>query len=717
MKTSIDRRQFLTRTGLTLAVAATPSGLGVFAMGKADTETDLFRPTAWYTIAADNEVTIFVCKSEMGQGIHTALSMIVADELEADWDQVRIEQAPVTEEYVDPVQGSQMTFGSTSIRNLYQPLREAAAAGREMLIQAAAQTWGVGADQCRASKGRVCHRRNGTSLSYGELSGTASELALPENPGLKSRSEFKIMGTSVPRRDIPAKVSGSARFGIDTHAPGMLYGAVARPPAYGARIVSYDKSAAEAVPGVDWVGEIDRGIAVCADTPENCWKAQEALNPKWDQGIQPDLSTRSLDALFKESLDQPGASARDDAGVPAALAGAHTRVQVEYSLPYLAHAPMEPMNCTAHVRSDGCDVWAPTQGQTQALRKTAQITGLDPATITVHTPYLGGGFGRRVKTDFLEEAVELSKATTRPVKVIWTREEDIQHCAFRPGNSHRITGALDEQGRLIAWAHKVACPSILATVMPQAPRVDSQAVRGLVDLQYDVPNVSVEYVPVEPPIPVHFWRSVGDSHNGFTVENFMDEMAHAAGADSLEFRLRHLQGNPRGYRTLEVVAEKAGWGKPSPQGYARGVATFPSHGSFISQIAEVSVDEKTGVIRVHRVVCAVDCGPVIHPDNMKAQIEGALTMGLSAAMKERVEFARGGVQSGNFGDYQLLRMSEAPEVEVHIIDSDAPIGGMGETSLPPIAPAVAGAVFAGTGARIRRLPMTPQVVLEALANS
>ena len=717
MKSTIDRREFLARTGLSLAVVATPSGMQVFAMGKADTDAGLFRPTAWYTISTDNQVTVLVSKSEMGQGIHTALSMIVADELDADWDQVHIQQAPVTEEYVDPVQGSQMTFGSTSIRNLYQPLREAAAAGREMLVQAAAQTWGITASECRASQGRVYHRQKGDSLSYGELSQTASQLALPENPRLKTPSEFTLMGTSVPRRDIPAKVSGKAHFGIDTHAPEMLYGAVARPPAFGARIVSYDRSAAEAVPGVAWVGEIDRGIAVCAETPEHCWKAQAALNPKWDQGIQPGLSSQSIDALFKESLDKPGASARDDAGVRAALAGAHKRVQVEYFLPYLAHAPMEPMNCTAHVRSDGCDVWVPTQGQTQALNKTAQITGLDPATITVHTPYLGGGFGRRVKTDFLEEAVELSRATKKPVKVIWTREEDIQYDAYRPGNSHRITGALDAQGRLTAWVHKVACPSILATIMPRAPRVDSQAVRGIVDLQYDVPNVSVQYVRVETPIPVHFWRSVGDSHNGFSVENFMDEMAHAAGADPVEFRLRHLKGNPRGYRTLEVVAEKAGWGKPSPAGYARGVATFPSHGSFISQIAEVSVDEKTGAVQVHRVVCAVDCGPVIHPDNLVAQIEGALTMGLSAAMKEQVEFARGGVQSGNFGDYQLLRMSEAPEVEVHIIKSDAPIGGMGETSLPPMAPAVAGAIFAGTGARIRRLPMTPETVLEALAQS
>jgi isoquinoline 1-oxidoreductase beta subunit len=374
---------------------------------------------------------------------------------------------------------------------------------------------------------------------------------------------------------------------------------------------------------------------------------------------------------------------------------------------------MEPMNCAAHVRADGCDVWVGTQGQTQALKKTAQITGLDSEQIQIHTTYLGGGFGRRVKTDFLEEAVELSKASGKPVKVIWKREEDIQYDAYRPGNSHRITGALNEQGRLIAWSHKVAAPSIIATLAPQAPPVDGPAVTGITGLQYEIPNVSVEYVRVKTPIPVHFWRSVGDSHNGFSVESFMDEMAHAAGKDPLEFRMQHLKHNPRAYRTLDLVAEKAGWGKPLPADRAQGIASYPSHGSYISQIAEVSVNDKTGQIRVHRVICAVDCGPIINRDNLVAQVEGALTMGLSAALKEKVEFSGGGVQSANFDDYQLLRMSEAPDVEVHILESDGPIGGMGETGLPPVAPVVANAVFAATGTRIRRLPMTPATFLEA----
>jgi len=458
-----------------------------------------------------------------------------------------------------------MTYGSTSIRHLYEPLRKAAAAGREMLVQAAAQEWNVPSSECEASHSQVHHRSSGRTLSYGELCVAASKLPIPEEPRLKTNSEFKIMGTSVPRLDIPAKVSGQAQFGIDTFAPEMLYGAVARPPAYGAQVGSYDQQAAYAIPGVRWVGEIDRGIGVCADTPDVSWKAREALQVQWDnKGVQSDLSTETVERLLIQSLDLPGASARHDGDVPTALAQAHKLVQVEYLLPYLSHAPMEPMNCAAHVRADGCDVWVGTQGQTQALKKTAQITGLDSEQIQIHTTYLGGGFGRRVKTDFLEEAVELSKASGKPVKVIWKREEDIQYDAYRPGNSHRITGALNEQGRLIAWSHKVAAPSIIATLAPQAPPVDGPAVTGITELQYAIPNVSVEYVRVKTPIPVHFWRSVGDSHNGFSVESFMDEMAHAAGKDPLEFRMQHLKHNPRAYRTLEVVAEKAGWGKPLP---------------------------------------------------------------------------------------------------------------------------------------------------------
>jgi isoquinoline 1-oxidoreductase beta subunit len=729
MKKGISRRKFLAGAGLTLAVVATPVGFRFFAGRKTDTLSEVFRPSVWVKITPDDRVTVLMGKSEMGQGIHTALPMIVADELDADWKHVHIERAPVREEYDDPeAQQGHVTYGSTSVRHLYGPLRKAGAAGREMLLEAAAQEWGVPVSECETSQSQVLHKRSGRAFSYGELSEAAAQLPVPENPRLKDKSEFKLMGTAVPRLDIPAKVNGQAQFGIDVFVPDMLYGVVARSPAYGGRLLSYDESAAMNVDGVRYVGEIERGIGVCADTLDAAWKGKEALNAKWDPGVRPDLSDELLESIFKESLDKEGASAHSDGDVEDALSQAHKRVQAEYFLPYLSHATMEPMTCTAHVQSDRCDVWLGTQGQTNTLQKTAQITGLDPEQIYIHTTYLGGGFGRRGWTEFVEEAVELSKATERPVKVIWKREEDIQCDSYRPGNSSRIVGGLDEQGRLIAWSHKIAAPSIIAELFRKIGgdsllfrvigffrSVDTPAVEGLENLQYEIPNMSVDYVEVETPIPVIFWRSVGNSHNAFTVESFIDEMAYVAQKDPVEFRLQHLNHNPRAQRAVELVAEKSGWGKPLDSGRARGIASFYSFGSYVAQVAEVSVDETSGKIKVHRVVCAVDCGPTVNTDIIRAQMEGALTMGLSAALKEKVEFGDGGVQSANFFDYHLLRMSEAPdEIDVHIVDSDGEIGGIGEPGLPPIAPAVANAVFAATGARIRRLPMTPETVKTAL---
>jgi isoquinoline 1-oxidoreductase beta subunit len=648
--------------------------------------------------------------------------MIVAEELDADWDQVRVRMAPVVDEYNDPVTGYYGTDTSNSIKNLYQPLRTAGAAGREMLLSAAARKWNVELGECQASRSRVYHRPSGRSFSYGELCEDARHLPVPKNPRLKHKDEFEIMRTPLLRVDIPAKVSGRAQFGTDTFVPDMLYSAIARPPAWGAQVVSYDKRAAQKIRGVRQVVELASGIAVCADTLDASWEAREALDVQWNDGIQPDLTSESLQTLFEQSLDKKGVSAREDGDVRGALMQAHRKIQAEYFLPYLSHFAMEPMNCVAHVGPDRCDVWAPTQAQSVALKKTAKITGLKPEQIHIHTPYVGGGFGRRAQLGFLEEAVELSKATGRPIKAIWKREEDMQYGYYRPGNSCRVEGAIDKGGRLTAWSHRVAVPSVLAALLEDYPQVeasavDHSAVSGIEDLQYEVANVSVEYVRVETPIPVYAWRSVGNSHNGFTVESFMDELAHAATEDPLEFRLRHLKHSPRAHRVLQVAAEKAGWGKPLARAQARGIASWAANGSYLTQVAEVSVEEKTGKIKVHRVVCAVDCGPFVNPDTVASQIEGAITMGLSAALIERVEFAGGGARSANLLDYPLLRMSEAPDIEVHIVDSEGKIGGIGEPGLPPIAPAVANAVFAAAGARIRRLPMTAETVLEAIRKS
>ncbi len=713
MKDTINRREFLGRAGLTLAVVTTPSGLQVFALGEADTEGDSFSPSALYTITPDNRITVMVSRSEMGQGIHTAIPMIVAEELEADWNQIQAEQAPTRKEYFDPPQHTRMvTAGSGSVRNLYEHLRKAGAAGREMLVQAAAQKWDVPDWECQALQGKVLHNASGRSFSYGELCQEAAQLPVPENPRLKHKSEFKILRTPVKRLDIPDKVNGRAKFGMDTFVPGMVYASLARPPAYGAKVISYHEPAAKAVSGVRDVVRIDQGVAVCADTLEAAWKGREALNVQWDRGVRPDLDTEKMEQELMGLLEEPGVSARNDGDVTAALDQAHKRLEVEYFLPYLAHAPMEPMNSTVHVQPDRCDVWAPTQAPSRTLETVKSITGLAEEQIHVHTTNLGCGLGRRAMTDVEEETTLISKEIGRPVKLIWSREEDIQHDLFRPANSHRIRGALDQQGRVTAWSHKVA-----ASMFRGGPDVDGAAVSGLRNLQYQIPNVSVKYVKPDLPIPVTYWRSVGNSHNGFTVESFMDELAHAAGVDPVEFRLQHLSHDHRSQRVVELVAEKSGWGKPLVGAQARGIAVYAAFRSYVAQVAEVSVDEKTGKVRVHRVVCAIDCGPYVNPDTVAAQMMGAVTMGLSAAFKEKVEFANGGVKSANFFDYQLLRMSEAPEVETHIVDSDERIGGVGEPGLPPSAPAMSNAVFAATGARIRQLPMTPERVLEALGKS
>jgi isoquinoline 1-oxidoreductase beta subunit len=716
MKSNINRREFLGRTGLTLAVVAAPSGLVILALNKADDSSDAFSPTVWYTLAPDGRVTVMVSKVEMGQGTHTALAMIVAEELEVDWNLVQTEQSPVRPEFYDPPRKSGMvTAGSGSIRGMYEHLRKAGAAGREMLVQAAAKKWSVAASECEAIQSQVHHRSSGRSLSYGELVEEASQLPVPEEPRLKEKSEFRLLRTSVQRLDLPDKINGKAKFGIDTFIPGMVYGAIARPPAYGAKMRSYDEAAAKSVPGVHEVVEIDRGIAVCADTLDAAWKGRKALNTQWGQGVRPDLNTENMEQELTSLLDTPGVSARQDGDVTAALEQADKRLEVEYFLPYLSHANMEPMNCTVDVGEDRCDIWSPTQAQTRVLEAVQEITGLETDQIHVHPTYLGCGLGRRAQTDYDREATQMSKAVGRPVKLIWSREEDVQYGLFRPANSHRIAGALDAQGRVTAWSHKVAAGSFFT--FPNNPDIDVAAVSGLRDLQYQVPNVSVDYMKPDLPIPVTFWRSVGNSHNGFTVEGFMDELAHAAGQDPVEFRLQHLEHAPRTRRVLELAAEKAAWGQPLQGAQARGVAVFAAFGSYVAQVAEVSVDEKTGKVKVHRIVCALDCGPYVNSDTVAAQVMGAVTMGLSATFKEQIEFADGGVQSANFFDYNLLRMSEAVDVETHIVDSDDSIGGVGEPGLPPTAPAVANGVFAATGARIRRLPMTPERVLEALKKS
>lgn len=723
MKGPFSRRNAVERSprivGLTIATAVKDSGKDPLRGSTGERASPRgygFSPNVWLHIGPDEVVTVMVSKSEMGQGVCTSLPMIVADELEAAWEKVRFEMALAREEFKDPVWGLQTTGGSTSLRHMFLPLRKASAAAREMLISAAAQTWDVPTHECKAHQGEITHLKSGRSLTYGQLSQKAAALPIPPNPSLKEESQFGVIGTSALRLDVPDKVNGSAIFGMDTFIPDMLYGAIARPPVYGAKAVTYDREAAQKVAGVHTVVDFPGGVGTCADTLEAAWKGRDALDATWDKGRYPDLNDETLERLFIRHLHKPGKSARTKGDVQRALKDATEKVRATYFLPYLSHATMEPMNCIAHVHRDGCEIWVPTQDQSGILETAARVTGFKPEQIQVHTTYLGGGFGRRLESDFAEETLHLSKATGRPIKLIWTREEDIRNDFYRPATCSRIEGGVDSKGHLIAWNHKLVAPSIFSRVYPQMVinGIDPAAVEGAAGIKYEIPNIRVDYVKIDVPVPCGFWRSVGHSHNAFTVESFVDELAHVTGRDPLDFRLSLLKNHPRPRRVLETVATMASWGKPLPKGCGRGIAQHFSFGSYVAQVAEVSVDRKDGVIKVHRIVCAVDCGLVINPDTVIAQMEGGIIFGLSAALKEAISFTRGGVKSENFHDYEILSLSETPEIEVHIVKSSAKLGGIGEPGVPPVAPAVANALFAATGIRIRRLPMKPEVMREAV---
>lgn len=732
MNKTISRREFLkgslAATGLTIMASVTPFGTRlVNASGMKEGETAGLSPSAFYQITPDNVVKILVPNSEMGQGAHTALPMIIADELEADWDQVKIIQAPADAAFKNPVLRNQLTVASASCRGFYGPMRKAGAAGRAMFIEAAAKEWGVPGSQCAAVKGTVVHGKSGRSLTYGQLCLKAAELQVSQNPTLKKESDFRYMGKSMPRVDIPEKVSGKAIFGLDMDLPDMHYAVLARPPAYGAKHLSFDQDAAMRVKGVKKVVPTPRGIAVVADSVEAAMQGRGVLQVKWDKGSHPQMDTEYLEKSLMADLDKPGANAAKRGDVKQAMSGAATTYEATYYVPAVAHLTMEPQNFTAHVQKDRCDVWGPTQGQTLAHMLAAKISGVPPEKTYVHTTMLGCGLGRRSRPDQLIEAVIASKVSGKPVKVVYTREEDIQTDFFRAPMAHRIRAGLDNRGRLIAWDHKTSSTSILKFINPKYIKdgVDFYCLWGIATTPKDphrnnhfiyhgIPNFSVDMVINELPVTAAPWRAVQNGPNGFVVQSFMDELAHKAGRDPLYFRLEALGDNMRARRVLETAAMNAGYGRPMPKGYGRGIAQHACFGTYVAAVADVSVNKKDGAVKVHRVVIAVDCGPVVNPDPIIAQMEGGVTMGLSTTLKEEVQFANGGVASGNFDDYPILRMSETPEIEVHIIKSNEEIGGIGELGIPATAPAVANAVFNASGARVRRIPLTPERVLAAL---
>jgi isoquinoline 1-oxidoreductase subunit beta len=692
-----------------------PSSAG--AAGEESKKAPYYPVNAFLHIGADNSVTVYVNKSEMGQGIYTSIPMLIAEELECDWSKVRVLPAPVAPVYNNPMSGMQMTGGSTSIRTEYVRMREVGAAARMMLVDAAARTWNVESAACRAENGRVSHP-GGRTLAYGELTAQAAKLPVPQKIVLKDPSRFKLLGKPTPRLDTPVKVNGSALFGIDIRLPGMLVALVARPPVYGGAVKSFRGDKTRAVPGVREVVQIPSGIAVVADGFWAAQRGRDALEIEWDEGPRRGVSSQKLAARYRELAGSPGLVARREGDPEGALARAGKTLVVDYELPYLAHAAMEPLNCVVDLRADSCEIWTGTQGQTGTRDVVAKMAGLKPDQVKVNTTYLGGGFGRRGNPhmDYVTLAMEVALKVRKPLLVLWTREDDMKGGYYRPLWLARLSAGFDAGGNLTAWQHRIVGQSIMKGTFNEKRRikngVDLASVEGAQEVPYEIPNLLVDLHSPEEGMTVQWWRSVGHSHTGFEVESFIDELAHAAGKDPYQFRRALLARHPRHRGVLDLAARKAGWGAALPPGHFQGIAVFESYESYVAQVAEVSVDRQ-GALRVHKVVCAVDCGQTVNPATIEAQVQGGIVFGLTAALHGAITVKDGRVQQENFDDYPLMSMDETPVIEVHIVSNHEKPGGIGETAVPPTAPALTNAIFAATGKRIRRLPIDTSVLKRA----
>jgi isoquinoline 1-oxidoreductase beta subunit len=705
----------LTRRSFLRAGAAAGGGLMLslrlpFASGKAEAaDADGFAPNAFIRIADDGQIVLTMPYVEMGQGTYTSIPMLIAEELEVDLKQVRLEHAPPNEQlYGNPVLGGvQATGGSTTIRASWKPLRQAGAIARTMLVSAAAKRWNVDPASCRAQGGEVLHAATGRSIKYGDLAADAARIPVPESVMLKRPEDFRLVGTPAKRLDAPAKVNGTAVYGIDARPPGVKIATLAQSPVFGGRVKSVDDRAAKAVNGMRQIVRLDDAVAVVADHMGAAKKGLAALVVEWDDGPHAKLNTQEIvDELEKATLNS-GAVAQNIGDVGKAMATATTTVEATYQVPFLAHATMEPMNCTVHVRKDGCEVWVGTQVVARAQAAAAKTAGLPLDKVVVHNHLIGGGFGRRLEVDGVVRAVQIAQHVDGPVKVIWTREEDIQHDMYRPYWFDRISAGLDEKGMPLAWNHRFAGSSVVARWAPPVFKngLDPDTTEGAIDLVYALANMHVEYLRVEPPgIPTAFWRSVGPSHNVFVTESFIDELAAAAKQDPVAYRRALLDKSPRAKAVLDLAAEKAGWGQLLPRGVGRGVSVQFTFATYMAQIAEVEVP-KDGAVRVRRVVCTVDCGTVVNPDTVQAQIQSAIMFGITATLYGEITLKDGRVEQTNFDTYQILSMNEVPAIEVHIVQSFEPPGGMGEPGTSAIAPAVTNAIFAATGKRLRKLPV------------
>lgn len=707
--TLVSRRRFL-KIG-TAAGGGLLLGFALpFAIDAADGQaTASLAPNAFVRIAADGSITLTMPYVEMGQGTYTSIPMLIAEELEVGLDQIRLEHAPPNEKlYGNPVFGGvQATGGSTSILASWNPLREAGAVARTMLIAAAAKRWQVEPATCHAEMGRVFHDPTARTLGYGDLAADAAVLPVPDKVALKAPQDFKLIGTRAKRLDTPAKVNGTAVYGIDARPAGVKIATLMQSPVFGGWVKNVDEGAARTIKGVRQIVRLDDAVAVVADHMGAARKGLNALSVDWDDGPYAHVTIDQIAGELGKAIQNSGPVAQNIGDVGSAMTRAVTKVEARYQVPFLAHAPMEPMNCTVHVRSDGCEIWVGTQVAARAQAAAAKATGLPLEKVIVHNHLIGGGFGRRLETDYVTRAVQIAQQVDGPIKVIWSREEDIRHDMYRPYWLDRLTAGLDKQGMPIAWNHRFAGSSVIARWLPPVftNGLDGDSTEGAIDLVYDFPNFHVEYLRVEPPgIPTAFWRSVGPSHNVFVTESFLDELAAAAKRDPVTYRRALLGKSPRAKAVLDLAAEKAGWGQRLPPGVGRGVSLQFVFGTYMAQVAEVEVD-KTGNVRVRRVVCAVDCGQTVNPDTIEAQVQSGVIFGTTAALYGEITLKNGRVEQGNFDTYLMVRMNEAPKVEVHIVRSAEPPGGMGEPGTSAVVPAIANAIFAATGKRLRRMPI------------
>jgi isoquinoline 1-oxidoreductase beta subunit len=701
----------LSRRDFVVVMAAAGGGLLLGCRSDDRANPDAFAPNAFVRIGTDGRVTLVMPQIEMGQGMYTALPMLIAEELEVGLDQITIEQAPPNDQlYRNSIFGFQSTGGSTSTRAFFEPLRKAGAAARMMLVAAAAGQWRVDPGACSVERGVVSHGATKRSLTYGALADRAAKQSVPTEITLKDPKDFTLIGTRAKRLDTPSKVNGSAQYGIDVRVPGMKIATLAASPVVGGKVASLDEAKALSIKGVHQVVKLDDLVAVVAD---HMWAAKQglaALNVTWDEGPNGHIGTADVLKGIASASEQSGVIARKDGDGAAGLTRAAKRIEAVYHVPFLAHAAMEPLAVTVHVRPDACELWTGSQVLARAQATAAQVTGLPPEKVIVHSQLIGGAFGRRLECDYVAKAVRIAKQVEGPVKIVWTREEDMQQDIYRPYYYDRIAAGLDAHGRPVAWTHRIAGPSILARWLPPAFQkgIDADATDTAAQMLYEIPAVQIEYLRHEEPVlNTGFWRGVGNTHNDFVMESFIDELAAAAKADPVAYRRALLTKSPRALAVLDLATEKAGWGQPLPAGHGRGVALlYCSWNTYMAQVADVEVSP-SHEIRVHRVVCACDCGQMVNPDIVTAQIEGGIIYGLSGALWGEVTLKNGRVEQSNFTDYRVVRMNESPVIETHLIVNHEKPGGMGEPATACIAPAIANAVYAVTRKRIRQLPLQP----------